>query len=66
MAKALIIVILAILAVVGIRYYAPAAEPVATEVVEPASAAELEIDAVDLGADIDASLDGIDADLNSL
>lgn len=69
MSKALIIVVVAILVILGVRYYAPAtpvAEPVAIPVIAPVSAAENAVDSIDLGAPIDSGMQDIDKDLNTL
>ncbi len=67
MSKALIIIVVAILLILGVRSFVPVV-PVEQPVpaVVPVSAAEQEIDAADLGADIDQSMQEIDNDLNSL
>ncbi|MBI3633881.1 MAG: hypothetical protein HY226_06380 [Candidatus Vogelbacteria bacterium] len=70
MTKAIIIIIVAILIVLGVRSFAPAVpaeqQPVTTPVVAPVSAAEQEIGNIDLGTDVDSNMQTIDKDLNSL
>lgn len=68
------VVVVIILIAVGVMYSKPADNlqpvPATTEnaaaVAAPVSAAETGVDKVDLGADVDASLAPVDAQINSL